>query len=142
MSFRLINRNGEFPQGGFKFIDPKTKMEFGEGDFYSVVRAIIAHRMANPRLYPREEFEYLHFDSVANMLSEFTCTRIKNDSRFCESGEPLRLQPAAGAALVTLAKPCYKCGNLTGWETLCSTCSGKKIVGYICESCNSPMGTK
>lgn len=140
MSFKLRHREGQFPAGGFYFKDAKTGMEFKEGDFYSVVRLIIAHRKANPRLYPPEEFHNLDFTCVANELDAYTCSRLGNEPRFCESGEPLKLVPEAGAALVDLPSPCYKCGHLRGWQMICKTCQGKKVAGHICEACNSPLG--
>lgn len=140
MSFKLRHREGQFPAGGFYFKDAKTGMEFKEGDFYSVVRLIIAHRKANPRLYPTEQFHLLDFVCVGNELDAYTCSRLGNDPRFCESGEPLKLIPAADAKLVTMGKPCYMCGNATGWETICPTCSGRRLNGYICQKCSSPLG--
>lgn len=140
MSFKLINRNGAFPPGGFKFKDPRTGLVFEQGDFYHVVRMVIAHRSANSRIYPTNEIEFLNFDMVSAEIDAATCSRIGNDPRFCESGEPLRLVPAPDAKLVTMGKACYKCGNATGWETICPTCSGRRLNGYICEKCSAPLG--
>lgn len=140
MSFKLLNRNGAFPAGGFKFKDPRTGMVFDQGDFYHVVRMIIAHRSANSRIYPTNEIEFLNFDMVSSELDCYTCSRIGNDPRFCESGEPLKLQPDEGAELVDLPSPCYKCGHLKGWQMICKTCHGKKVAGHICQGCNAPLG--
>jgi len=140
MSYKLKSRTGAFPPAGFPFTDPKTGMKFTDGDFNDVVRRIIAHRRANPRLYPAEKFEFLNFDSVSAELDSFTCSRLGNSPNWCESGEPLTLEPAPGSPIIDLPNPCYKCGNLTGYEIICPTCAGRKVFGYICASCKAPLG--
>lgn len=140
MSFKLKTRHGAFPPKGFYFKDPKTGMEFVDGDFNDVVRRVIAHRRANPRLYPSEQFQFLNFDSVSAELDSFTCSRLGNSPKWCESGEPLTLEPAPGSPVVEMSKPCYKCGHGLGYEIICPTCMGRKISGYICASCKAPLG--
>lgn len=140
MSFKLLNRNGAFPPGGFKFKDPRTGLVFDQGDFYHVVRMVIAHRSANSRIYPTNEIEFLNFDMVSIELDCYTCSRIGNDPRFCESGEPLRLQPDEGAIAEEMNKKCYRCGNKMGFPLYCKSCHGQKLSGFICASCKAPLG--
>lgn len=140
MTFKLKSRTGTFPPQGFYFKDPKTGMEFRDGDFNDVVRRIIAHRRANPKLYPPEQFEFLNFESVGAELESYTCSRLGNNSRFCESGEPFTLEPTPGSSSVEMARVCYRCGHNLGYEIPCSTCSGKKVSGYICAKCHAPLG--
>lgn len=140
MSFKLKNLNGTFPPQGYKFTDPRTGMNFGDGDFHGVVRSIISHRRANPRLYPEHEFEHIDFSSVEIMLSEYTCARINNDARFCESADPIKLKPEDGAEIRVMDRACYKCGHERGYVGYCKTCAGRRHTNYICEKCFSPLG--
>lgn len=133
---KLINRNGLFPPGGWQFKDSRTGMRFTDGDFNDVVAAIIKHRKANPRLYPPDEIEAFDFASVANELDAHTCSRLKGDSRFCQSGDPIPVN-TDGLELMLMPNSCPKCDCKTGWQNLCRTCAGKRVVSYICENCKS-----
>ena len=131
MSYKLKYRTSDFPPGGWSFTDPKTGMKLGDGDFKDVVAAIIKHRQANPKLYPKDNLESFDFATVANQLDAATCARLKNSSRWCESGEPLPVI-VDGLLLMIMPNKCPKCGCVEGYEIICKSCSGRRRTGFYC----------
>lgn len=134
--FKMKSRTGEFPVGGWQFTDPKTGMKFSEGDFKDVVSQIIKHRQANRRVYPPEELVSFDFASVSNELDAFTCSRLKNNDRFCESGEPIPID-LSGLLVIEMSAPCQKCSCKLGYEIICKSCSGRRRTGFYCKDCMS-----
>lgn len=135
MSFKLKSRTQEFPPSGFMFTDSKTGMKFSEGDFKDVVSQIIKHRQANPRIYPPSEIASFDFASVANELDATTCSRLNDNPRFCESGEPIPVS-TDGMELMLMSRACV-CGSKMGYQALCASCSGRRVLHYICSECKS-----
>lgn len=128
----LIRRDGAMPPGGYYFQDPKTGMKF-EGmsaTFAEQVGTIISHRMANPKIYPATEPQFLNWDSVANELDVYTCTRLGNHPSFCFDPNS---KPAANVPRIVVAE-CPKCrGALI--ERTCPTCAGRRVIGWKCSKC-------
>jgi hypothetical protein len=133
----MIRRHGDFPPNGFMFTDARSGLSFGEqGEFGSVVLAIIKHRQANPKIYPKNNLATFDYESVARELEQFTCARLNNNPRYCESGEP---KPVSTDGLVLMAMPrrCPRCGCGNGYQILCKTCAGKRVTGYYCSECKN-----
>lgn len=136
MNTKLRNRNGEFPAGGHLFIDPRTGMTFEHGDFNDITSQIQKHRMANPKVYPPSEPELLSPHHIGIQQEFFTCMRLHNDPRHCESGEPVPVN-TNGLTLMVMSAPCPKCGCKTGFQIICKTCQGRKRTGFYCENCKN-----
>ena len=134
MSFKLKVRNGPFPPKGYWFKDPRTGMVFEHGDFKDVVSQIIKHRQANPRLYPKDELASFDFSAVSQQLDEATCSRLNNNLKWCESGEPIPVD-VSDLELMLMPRACPKCGCSQGYQILCKTCSGRRVTGYYCHDC-------
>ncbi len=135
MKFQPINPDGDFPQGGWIFTDPRTGYTLKDGDRRSVARQMIAHRLANPKIYSSEDGKWLDFDSVLLELGEQTCNRIGNNYKFCKQVDAKAYTPQnVSEGLVVMPSPC-RCGETLGKEKYCATCGGKKVVGYICSKC-------
>lgn len=130
---RLIRRDGEFPPGGFPFQDPKTGVQFNgleAGGFNDQVRKIIAHRLANAKLYPNGNA--FDFDSVAMELEIHQCQRLGNNPKYCRDTEHRTVQHQA-----SIGNPiCPLCKKPMS-ERYCPSCSGKKLIGWRCERCHT-----
>lgn len=136
MKYHLVRRNGEFPPSNYVFADPRTGQKFDGIGFDETVREIIQHRQANPKVYPTADGQWLDFESVAIQLEEYTCHRIGNNGRFCRpAGDQKVVTPQNLGAAVQMPSVCGKCGNLEGFIKYCETCSGQKILGWICCAC-------
>jgi hypothetical protein len=136
MTMKLIVKNGPFPPGGHLFKDLRTGLVFEHGTFDDVTNQIQKHRMANPKVYPASEPQLLDLHYIAIEQEKFTCMRLNNDARYCESGEPIPIN-TQGMDLMTMSAPCPKCGCTTGWQVICRTCAGKKRTGFYCENCKN-----
>ena len=136
MNFKLKVRNGPFPPRGYPYTDPRTGMKFEHGDFKDVVGQIIKHRQANPRFYPKSEPIYFDFGSVSNELDDATCSRLNNNPKWCESGDPIPIS-TDGLELMLMPNKCQRCGCSQGYQYLCPTCSGRRVLYYICRDCNT-----
>ena len=133
---KLKSRTGSFPPGGYQFTDLRTGLKFEHGDFRDVVGQIISHRMANPRIYPKNEPTWFDFASVSNEVDEATCTRLNNSPKWCETGEKLPIN-TDGLELMLMPNKCAGCGCSHGYQYLCPSCSGRKVLYYICDDCNT-----
>ena len=120
------------PPGGYFFEDPKTGMKF-EGmsvTFAEQVGNIVSHRMANPGVYPKAEPQFLNWESVANELDAYTCTRLGNHPAFCY--DPNVKTPINPPRIAVTA--CPKCGGAL-MDRTCPTCAGHRVIGYTCTKC-------
>ncbi len=140
MPFKLINRKGEFPTGGWLFQDPRTGKKFKDGDFDNVVQQIRLHRLANPNIYPPEDGQWFDTELVSRELEKYTCDRLGNNPRFCADGVIHPISPAPDAKIVTMPTPCIKCGETQGRENYCASCSGRRVTGYSCVACGFLRG--
>jgi hypothetical protein len=74
----LLNRKNHPPQG-YSYYSAQTKWRLPGGQpFDDSVRAIIKHRLANP-----SHGLSTNFDAVAEELDTYTCSRLRNDPRWC-----------------------------------------------------------
>jgi len=137
MVYQLIRREGDFPPGSHTFTDPRTGMVFdGNGGFNFTNHAIAIHRKANPKLYPPSEPKFLDPDYIAVEQEIFTCTRLNNSSQWCKRSDGVAIvKNKEPGDVVTLKVPCPNCGSESATEKLCSTCSGKRVTGYVCNQC-------
>lgn len=131
MKFKLINRNGEFPRGGYEFIDSRTGMTFDGIGFDRTVSLIVAHRRLNPNLYPTIDAQYLDTESVARELEYYTCSRLNNNGRYCEPADKSPIVRDQGPQ-VDLPRTCPECGSTRGFANLCASCGGRRISSYSC----------
>jgi hypothetical protein len=136
LKYQLIRRNGDFPPGQYIFTDPRTGQNFLGVGFDETVREIIQHRQSNPKVYPKEDGAWLDFEHTAIELEEATCLRIGNNGRFCRpANDQKTFTPQNLGAAVQMPSPCIKCGELMGTEKLCDTCSGRRVLAWICVKC-------
>lgn len=130
----LIRRDGPFPPGGWKFVDPRTGMKFDgmSVTFREQAKKIISHRLANPNVYLPKELQYTTLANVEDELDAYTCSRLGNNSRYCISAGPRIPTP------IPLPKVCPKC-NTAMEPILCKTCGGRRIKGYHCPKCGAEI---
>jgi hypothetical protein len=127
----LIRRDGTIPPGGYYFQDGKTGMKF-DGmavTFNEQVGKIITHRLANPKVYPPSEPKYITTDSVTQELDDYTCLRLGRNSSYCTGPQ------SPTAPRVSVNRLCPDCGTILT-PHYCATCSGNKILDYLCPKCN------
>ncbi len=138
MVYQLIRRQGDFPPSGYIYTDPRTGMTFdGNGGFDFTVHAIAMHRKANPKLYPPDDLKELDQDYIATLLEQYTCARLNNSSQWCKRSDGVVIMKIKEPGdVITLKVPCPNCGGTMGTERLCSTCSGRRVTGYVCNQCN------
>lgn len=141
MPIRLIRRDGQFPPGGFPYLDPKTGMKFPglEANFKQQVGKIIAHRFVNGKKYPPEQQQYFDYDFVAEQLDEEQCRRLGNDPRWCHDTEKPNNRRAA-AVPDGEAPNCHACGRLMV-KRYCRTCGGQRAKGWKCPWCHMEIDT-
>jgi predicted RNA-binding Zn-ribbon protein involved in translation (DUF1610 family) len=127
----LIRRDGTIPPGGYYFQDAKTGMKFDgmSVTFNEQVGKIITHRLANPKVYPPSEPKYLTPDSVTQELDDYTCLRLGRNSSYCTGPQ------SPTAPRVSVNRLCPNCGTILT-PHYCATCSGNKILDYLCPKCN------
>ena len=127
--------NGDFPPGGFPFVDPRTQRVWNgyEGTADMHAASIIIHRRANPNIYPPSEGHWFDKQSVIQEIFQ---------QKFKTHPYIFRGQPEPNQA-VKLIQPkgvmgvCPQCQG-TRFETqYCPTCSGKRITGYKCLDCGA-----
>lgn len=132
MNTRLIRRDGPFLPGGNPYVDPRTNRRFDgfdAGGFGDQVNRIIKHRLANPKLYPPSEPQYLSFNFVADQLDEYQCQRFGGDPRYCGATP----QEVERKSQLMAKGICSNCGGKL-IQNICQTCSGK-VLGLKCERC-------
>lgn len=138
MKHTLIRTNGPLIPGGFQFQDQITGKTYVDHHtrFDQRVREIIRDRQANARLFTDQRFVDRAF--VEQELSVQNCTRLKNNPLFCTDGLPKVNGPASVQYIPErgpAGKVCRYCRGEEFEEVLCSTCAGRKIVGYRCKRC-------
>lgn len=130
---RLIRRDGEFPPAGYVFQDPRTGFNFDgleAGGFNDQVRRILAHRQANAKLYTNGAA--FDFEAVAMELEAYQCLRLGNNPKYCRDTESRNVVQVA-----TVGAPvCPVCKGPMA-ERYCPGCTGKKMIGWRCEKCNT-----
>ncbi len=121
--------------GGYQFHDSITGKSYTDRHtlFPSRVLEIIRDRRANARLFTDQKFvDEVH---VADELSIQNCARLKNNPLLCGNGLPRVNGPVDAAPVMAVSRKCRYCGSDKLEEVICSTCSGRRIVDYKCQSC-------
>ncbi len=141
MAIRIRSR--PFPAGGFGFKDPRTNRTFDgmSADLTMQAREIIAHRMANPAIYPAHESSHFSLVDVIGEITRQVCQRSPAscyDDRNSVRSTPVPPSVRRNPATIVVQAPssvCRACGS-GEWEPVyCKVCSGKKLTGYKCKSC-------
>lgn len=132
---KLIRTTGPMPPGGYPFTDPRTGLRFHgmEGQFDLQVRRIIAHRLANPTVYPQSDPKWLSIEYVAGELSDYTCQRLGNNPKFCGDGSI-----KSNSKTFAVAGVCGSCGGALK-AMYCKTCTRQRLVGYECTQCGKKI---
>jgi hypothetical protein len=138
MTLQIKSPNSHFPPGGFNFTDPRTGMKFEvPHNLDNQAAAVIQHRMANPRVYPENEFVHFEPGAVKQEIVNQVCARNPNlcqDSAMANTPIPSQVNvPMSGPKADN--KPCV-CGSERFDYIFCKTCGGRpKINGYKCRKC-------
>lgn len=140
MSLRLKKPSNSFPHNGWPFKDPKTGFICngyeGTPEMHAV--KIIAHRRANPHIYPPSEAHW--FNQIAVREEILVQKHATNPELFV--GEPdkaITVKVRAAKTVDTPGSTCT-CGALDWEPTYCKTCSGKKVNGFKCRKCGKTRG--
>lgn len=135
MSLRLKNPSNQFPPGGYPFTDERTGFKVdpmsGTPDMHAV--KIIAHRRANPHIYPPAEPQWFDQTSVREEVLQ---QKFKtNPELFVGQPEKIKLIKAKSKVIDPGNSIC-ECGALDWEPTFCPTCGGrKKVTGFKCRKC-------
>lgn len=134
---KLISRNPPFPPGGYPYYDPRTGIRYNglEGTFDDIMRKIQADRKRNPRVYPpdEEQGKFLDLVFIGKSLDEYTCNRLGNSTRWCTDGNGQVINRNYNLGKIQLTT-CPDC-NVALQEKICPTCSGHRVIGYVCPKC-------
>lgn len=103
-------------------------------------REVIKHRFGNPVIYPQHESQHFNLQFVMQEITDAIC---RKHPSFCMETVPVG-PPSAAQTPVVVQPPvnpaCPACGS-TEWKAdYCKTCSGSRIVGYICLKCGNKRG--
>jgi len=140
MPLRLRNGNGSWPAGGFPFVDPRTGKVFDgmSADLTLQAKNIIAHRKANPKIYPASEAQFLFIDAVKQEVLGYICARRPS---LCADSVNVAMQIATPKNFVMPSPPpgkkCYRCGSTDLKPVPCKTCGGFKIKSWLCNNCQT-----
>jgi hypothetical protein len=100
--------------------------------FDDQVKRIIEHRKANPVKYPPDDVRMLSFEVVALELETFTCQRLGNNPKYC--GDGMSLVNINRPPIIPETRTC-PCGGTEFKTKFCPTCSGQRIIGFVCTKC-------
>lgn len=141
MILQLKNSNAnQFCQGGWPFVDPKSgfKCNGYEGTPKMHANKIIAHRRANPTLFPPNDASLFDVNSVIQEIYQ---------QKFQTHPQLFVGQP--GYTVLKMEKPakknyqpnskCPKCNSPDFEPVYCPTCTGRRITGYKCKSCGTHL---
>jgi len=136
MNYSLKNPAQQFPPNGFPFTDPRTGMRFGgmEGTPQFQATRIIAHRQANPKLYPATEAHWFDQRSVENEVLAEKFKAMPWLFKGQPDQQPLLPGQQSKVEQVIVGDKC-SCGSTQYTARFCSTCSGRKVIGKKCLSC-------
>ena len=136
---QLILKNStasQFPgNGGWGFICPRTGNRFNgwEGNWEHIARKVIKFREDNPKTFTAAEVGDLN-SVVQEIFKQKHATM-----PWLFRGEPNQDSGAYPSATQTQEQTIHgekcSCGATTFKPRFCTTCSGKRIVGYTCSSC-------
>lgn len=138
MKYILRTPTQRFPRdGGFSFVDPRTKMRF-DGMMASpdgTARAIIKHRRGNPKVYDPSDSQWFdHAQVVQEILGQKHQT---HPHLFVDPAPPT----AQASSVPIMQQPAQSNSNACAcgandWEPiLCKTCGNGRITGYVCRQC-------
>lgn len=127
----MIIRHNGWQHGGYPFTDPRTGMKFDglSANLKNQAAKVVLHRKANPAIYPPSDARYLKTDLVAQEIQDQICARRPD---ICRPGNTRPV--ATRLAVAVTPNACPKCnGPLV--EKMCPTCSGRRVVGWYCNTC-------
>jgi hypothetical protein len=134
MILRLKPGHSGFAPSGMAYTDPRTGGKFDgyERSIEGAIALIIEHRKKNPRIYPANEpFHVEH----SNVRQEFY--------RHLHSKRPDMFVTAtvvqASQAQSKSGERCYQCGGTEFEETVCPTCSGRRVTSRTCKGCGAKL---
>ena len=128
----ILRTNVGMPPGGIIYNDPRTPSAKWNDTHTSAeerTQEIIRFRLANPNIYPEPEWTDARF--VLQQVIDANCARLGNDRNYCLEEANIKSRPYVPPA----ARTCPDCDVVLG-EVHCATCSGKRVIGYKCPSCN------
>ena len=133
MSLQLKRPSDQFPPGGFGFKDARTGMMFNgyEGTPAMTAVKVIAHREANPSLYPRSEGHWFSVDGIVQEIFEQKYATMP--WLFIGGPDDPGLPTPQPRSLT--AKGVCVCGATETEPVYCKTCGGQKVVNYKCKAC-------
>jgi len=117
------------PQGGYSFLDPRTGMSFDglHGNVESTARKVVAHRVANPKLYPEGG------GGLDETIQEIYAQKNATHPHLFLGGPELKLGQQPQAATVCA------CGSTEFVEILCKTCGSRVVTGRKCAKCGKKV---
>lgn len=134
MKLRLKPGHSGFAPKGNEFTDPKTGKTFCgyQLSIEGAIKALVAHRQKNPQHYPSTEPVWT---DEANVRQEFY--------RHLQARVPEMVIALEGSVPVPQAigadRKCPQCGSTDIEEIVCPTCSGRRVTGYKCKQCATPL---
>ena len=136
MILKLKNPNAPFPQGGWPFKDPKTGFSVNgyEGTPTMHAPKIIAHRRANPHVYPSQQYHWFDEQSV---IQEIYQQKLATHPHLFRGFADKTVEIKTKATNKRVEQPSLncECGALDWKPKYCPTCSGKKLIGWTCGKC-------
>jgi hypothetical protein len=132
---KLIRTTGEFPPGGYPFQDPITGKGYRdmETGFDQRVAQIVNDRLANRRLIKRERS--VTPSDVAFELSEYVCTQLRANPRYCTGGDLPPPSFPGGLAAIVPDRKCPHCGAENSLRSVVCVPCGNKHIAYRCNQC-------
>ena len=133
---RLKNPSQQFPRDGFGFVDPRTHKTFPGYEGTPAMQAvkIIAHRHANPTIYPAGEGQWFNqMEVIQEVYRQKQLTMpelfVGYDALPVAPSVPYQPQSLSPAGMTC------SCGSSSFKPSYCLTCGGNKINGWICNNC-------
>jgi len=128
---KLFLKSGvAFAPSGMPFTDQRTGRQF-DGYQLSIevaVKEIIFHRKSNPNKYPEDEKQW--FDE--SLVRQEFLTHI-----YSKRPDLFKIQKTESQKQIDEARKCFNCGSSDIGESICPTCSGRKVIGKKCNTCGS-----
>ena len=131
----ILRQNVGLPPGGIQFRDPRVSEKFWNDCSAFLddrITEVIKFRQQNPEIYDQKldrDADFFDREKVSQEITMFNYTRL--------NGDPNHFIEANGRRIPGTFNPVLgKCN--CGMELVpryCSTCVGKKVIGYKCPTC-------